>query len=177
MNLFGILGFLGDAIGSQITAVVDWAAGGFLTLFGDITAVAGVLGSFIDWVKGALRAVIGFLGGLWTWLRDSILTKIISWIRRAYEWLHNLMQPLLRWIQMERALLYQLWNTYVKPIMDFIQRLRRALLIFRLLGFKWAKELDAYLVKLENKINRAFLGAFQNLNILADWINYILDPF
>jgi hypothetical protein len=177
MDLFGFLGSLGDAIGGQLSSIVDWATAGFGTLFGDIVSVGGVLTSFIDWVKGAIGSIVSFLGGLWQWLRDSILTKIINWIRRAYEWLHNLLAPLIRWIQMERALLYQLWNTYVKPIMDFIQRLRRALLIFRLLGFKWAQELDAYLVKLENKINRAFLGAFQNLNILADWINWITDPF
>jgi hypothetical protein len=50
------------------------------------------------------------------------------------------------------------------------------LVLFRLLGFKWAKQLDQYLVNLENKINAGFLGAWKNLNILASWINWITDP-
>jgi hypothetical protein len=177
MDFFGLLGDLGDAIDSQLGAVVSWATAGFAALFGDISGVWGVLTSFISWVWGAVSAIVNFLRAMWDWLYNTILAKIIAAIHTIHEYLKNLFGPLIRWIQLERALLYRLWYTYVRPIMNFIQDLRRFLVIFRLLGFKWAKQLDQYLVDVENKINAAFLGAWKNLNILADWINWITDPF
>lgn len=176
MDFVGLFGFISDAVGSELTAIVDWATTGFSTLFGDIVSVGGVLGSFIDWVKGALNAIVAFLRGFWDWLKNISLKGIIDWIKRHWDALKRWLKQIKKNLDLYKRNLQDMWNLYVKPFMDFIQRLRRALFIFRLLGFQWAKDLDAYLVKLENKINRAFLGAFQNLNILADWINFILDP-
>lgn len=177
MDLLGLLGFLGDAIDSQIGAVIDWTFAGFNTLFGDISGVASTLGNFIKWAVGAIGAIVAFISALWKWLRDSIISKIITFIRQIIARIRQFLAPFIQWIQLERQLLYRLWYTYIRPLMNFIQDLRRFLLVFRLLGFKWAKQLDQYLVALENKINAAFLGALQNLNILANWINFILDPF
>jgi hypothetical protein len=176
MDFLSLLGFVGDAIDSQLQTVVSWAAGGFSTLFGDISGVWSVLSGFIDWAKKAVGGIVQFLTGLWTWLRDHILSKIINIIREIIARVKQFLAPLIRWIQLERALLLQTWNQYVKPILNFIQHLRQALVLFRLLGFKWAKQLDQYLVNLENKINAGFLGAWRNLNILASWINWITDP-
>jgi hypothetical protein len=58
-----------------------------------------------------------------------------------------------------------------------LQRLRRVLVLFRLLGFKWAQKLDARIQAIETALTNSFLAVFTNLNRLADWINFILDPF
>jgi len=176
MNLSGFLSFLGGAISSSTGAIVSWAAGGFATLFGNDTAIAGVLGSFIKWAIKAVGALAGFIGALWKWLRDSILKKIIDTIKRLHDYLKNLFKPITDLIDRYRVMLRRLFQQYVKPMLDFLQRVRRVLLVFRLLGFKWAKQLDARIVKIENEISAAFLGTWKNLNILSDWLNFIVDP-
>jgi len=177
MDILGFLSGLGDAIDGALGDVVTWTSGGFATLFGDISGVWDTLTSFISWVWGALTSILGFLSNLWAWLRDHILLKIITFLTSLFERLRQFFKPLIDAIHRQQQQMMLIWNIYIKPIMNFIQALRRFLLIFRLLGFKWAKQLDAYLVSLENKINLAFLGTLRNLNILADWINFILNPF
>ena len=98
-------------------------------------------------------------------------------ITRIHDYLSKIFGPLLKHIRQIIDAYRQLWNTYVKPIYDFLQRLRRVLVLFRLLGFKWAKQLDQRIVALENAITQSFLGVLANLNRLADWINFIIDPF
>lgn len=177
MNLSGLLSFIGGAITGSTGALISWAAAGFSTLFGNDTIIAGVLTDFIKWTTKAVGAIVGFIGALWNWLRDSILKKIIDTIRKIHDYLKNLFKPLTDMINRYRLMLRQLFQQYVKPILDFLQRVRKVLLIFRLLGFKWAKALDARIVKFENEISAAFLGTWRNLNILSDWINFIVDPF
>lgn len=176
MDLVSLLGFIGDAVDSQVSALAGWVLASFNTFWGNLTSIGGVLTDFISWAIKAVTAIASFLHDLWTWLHDHILSKIIDWIKRHFAWLIRWVKALKCYIQFEQQVLYQIWNTYIKPIMDFIQRLRRALLIFRLLGFRWAQQLDNYLVGVENKINRAFLATWINLNTLSNWVNWILDP-
>jgi hypothetical protein len=176
MNLSGLLSFIGGAISGSTGAIISWASAGFATLFGNDSAIASVLGNFIKWATGAIGAIVTFIGALWKWLRDSILKKLIDTIRKIHDYLKNLFKPITDMINRYRLLLRQLFQQYVKPILDFLQRVRKVLLIFRLLGFKWAKQLDARIVKFENEISAAFLGTWRNLNILSDWINFIVDP-
>lgn len=177
MDLLGFIGWVGESIGSQIAAVVQWATAGFGTLFDDITAVNSLFGGLRDWAYNTFASLFKFLDSLWTWLRDRILQRIIDLIQRIRDWLKKYLDPLLKIIDKYRRLLRDLWQTYVKPIYDFLQRVRRVLVIFRLLGFKWAKKLDERIVKLETALTDAFFAVYSNLNVLADWINYIIDPF
>ena len=73
MDLLGLLGWVSDGIGGQISAVVSWATGGFNTLFGDIAGVWGILEDFIKWATGAVGAIVSFLQALWNWLRNGPL--------------------------------------------------------------------------------------------------------
>ena len=177
MDILGFLGSLGDAISGELAAVVQWASDGFGKVFGDITAVWGVLQSFISYVMRAFDAIVGWLTTFWQWLRDNVLTPIIQTIQRLYDKIKPYIQAIEKWIKQEQQLLQNLYNQYIRPIMNLLQNIRRMLLIFRLLGFKWAQKLDARIQKIENEISAAFLGAWKNLNILADWINWIVDPF
>jgi hypothetical protein len=176
MDFSSLFSFIGDAIDSQVSALADFTVQGFGSVLGDITSLFGLQSGFIDWAKTAIHSIITWLSHVWDWLRNHILSKIISKIQDIISRLRKWLKPLIDWIKLERALLLQNWNQYIKPLLNFIQHLRQALVLFRLLGFKWAKSLDQYLVNLENKINAGFLGAWKNLNILASWINWITDP-
>ena len=177
MDPLSLLSWVGAAIDSQLSAVVTWATAGFNALLSNIFGLQGVLDGFIDWVKNALGSIVTWLGSLWAWLRDHVIDRLRDLFARIKDKLAKIFGPLKRMIDQYRRMLQQLWQIYVKPIYDFIQRLRRVLVIFRLLGFKWAKRLDARLVKIETAISDAFLAVWANLNQLSNWINYILDPF
>lgn len=177
MDFLGFLGGLIGDIGDDLDAIITWATGNFNALWENDTGILGVIGSLAGWVWRSFSAIVSFLAGIWNWLRDHILARILAFLTDLFNRLRQFFKPLIDAIHRQQQMMMLIWNIYIKPVLNFIQALRRFLLIFRLLGFKWAKQLDAYLVALENKISLAFLGALQNLNILANWINFILDPF
>jgi hypothetical protein len=176
MDWTSLFGFIGDAIDSQVGALADFTVSGFSSLLSDITGVWGVVTGLIGWVKSIIGGILGWIHDFWDWLKNISLSGIIDWIKRHWQALKDWLKQLKKNIDLYKKNLQDTWNLYVKPILNFIQNLRRAILIFRLLGFKWAKQLDQYLVDVENKINAAFLATWQNLNLLSNWINWILDP-
>jgi hypothetical protein len=128
--------------------------------------------------------LIGFLSSLRNFLRhlkDTILGHLIRDIwREAMKIklkLHQVLDPVLATIKRIRAIQQYYFDHLLKPYLDLIQRIRRVLVVFRLLHFRWADALDKYLVEREVQIQKLFLEARRDLNTLADWINFIVDPF
>jgi hypothetical protein len=60
--------------------------------------------------------------------------------------------------------------------MNFLQRIRAILVIFRLLHMKWAEALDQYIADLENRINQAFLSVESDLGRVEQWLQFFADP-
>lgn len=177
MDLLGLLGWTASAVTGQVAALVKWVVGGFGVLYGNDAMLSGFMG-------GALKAIWGVFTGLWKWLdsiykwiNSHIIQQLRDLINRIHDRLQKIFGPLLAQLRKEIALYRQLWLQYVKPIYDFLQRIRRVLVVFRLLGFKWAIALDNRIQGIENQLTAAFMGVLQNLNTLADWVNFIIDPF
>ena len=177
MNILGILGWAASAISGQIGAVIQWVMGGFGVLFGNDLAINSFLGSFGAAIWQVFSGLWGWLQSVWQWINTHIIQQLRNLIKSIHDKLEKIFGPLLKQIRAEIALYRQLWLQYVKPIFDLLQRIRRFLVLFRLLGFKWAQQLDARITKIESAIESAFFGVLQNLNQLANWINYIIDPF
>src|SRR5215471_3098732 len=177
MGMFALVSWASDAIDGQIAALVAWVTAGFGVLTADITATNSLLGGLGDAVHSVFSGLWTWLTNLWQWLNDHLIQKLKDLIDKIKDKLTKIFGPLLCHLKIEIDAYKKLWNTYVKPIFDFLQRVRRVLVIFRLLGFKWAKKLDQRIVALENAITQSFLGVLANLNRLADWINFIIDPF
>jgi len=147
---------------------------------GQVEAAFGGLGAMLGSLETALK---NFFAALWNWLQNvvewilhTLLPAIQAAINKIRTFLQNLLAPIVKWIQWEKAWLDNIYNQLIKPLMVFIQRLRSILIVFRLLGFKWASTLDTYLANLESRINNAFLKVRQDVNTLANWIDYIVDP-
>jgi hypothetical protein len=177
MDFLGLLGFVGNAIDAQINAVVLWTTAQFGVLYGDIANVEGFASDLATWTKGVLSTLWTWLQSLWQWLHDLLLVKLRDLLDKIHAKLKDIFGPLLAHIRQIIDAYRKLWLQYVKPIYDFLQRVRRVLVLFRLLGFRWAKRLDARIVALETAISNSFLYTLRNLNLLSDWINYIIDPF
>jgi len=177
MGMFALVSWASDAIDGQIAALVAWVTAGFGVLTADITATNSLLGGLGDAVHSVFSGLWTWLTNLWQWLNDHLIQKLKDLIDKIKDKLNKIFGPLLCHLRIAIDAYKKLWNQYVKPLFDFLQRVRRVLVIFRLLGFKWAKKLDQRIVALENAITQSFLGVLANLNRLADWINFIIDPF
>jgi hypothetical protein len=177
MGLADIIGAIGDAISSIGSDIAAFLNSAIAILWNDIQVVASVLQSVAAALWSALSTIWGWLTNAWDWLHTNVIAPIVDWIQNVTEWFSELIAPLKQWIQQWIAMYRWYWENIIKPGLDFIQRLRSFLVIFRLAGFKWAQELDAYLSNVEFKVENAFLAVWQNLNLLANWINFLVDPF
>ena len=174
-----------DRITSYVDGVAGWAAQTVASL-GVCTWKLGSAQLSVDnvvanaWLGGTITAALQnlgtFVGHVWDVLVNGVLLKLYNLVEKILAALRRFFDPLIKLLQAYKQLLDYYFNTYIKPIFDFLQRLRRILAIFRLLGFKWAAKLDQDLAALEGRIAAAFLKVQTSLNQVIDWITFITDP-
>jgi hypothetical protein len=145
----------------------------FDTLVGGInSALAFVWGI----LKGIVSSVAAFLQHLWNDIIKNVLRRILA----AYARLRGILAPIfshvLRWLMQARAILDYIFRRFIRPYLIMIQRTRQVLQLFRLLGFKWAKRLDARLAGIEAKIIGVFQAIRGPLNQLISFVGLIADP-
>ena len=177
MGLSDILGIIGGALKDGLSAVVAFINAQLAILWADIQSVLSALGGLAKWAYQAFSDTFDFIGKMWDWLRTKIIDPIISHVQAITDRVKKFLKPLTDLIKRYRKMMQDNYRLYVKPMIDFIQRIRRVLTVFRILGFKWAKQLDARLVKIETEIQSAFMASWKNLNILSDWVNFVVNPF
>jgi hypothetical protein len=129
-----------------------------------------------DILKGIFSGIAAFLSHLWNNVIQTVLRKILA----AYARLRGILAPIfnhvLRWLQQARAIIDYIFRRFVRPYLLMIQRTRQVLQLFRLLGFKWAKRLDARLAGIEAKIIGVFLAIRAPLNQLISFVGLLADP-
>jgi len=177
MDFSDILSWATDAIGTVASAIATFLNSTLAVLWDAIQSIISTLTSFIAWVWNAISQILSWLGSWWSWLKTNIIDPIISHLKNWLAWWKALLTPLVQWIHQVYEMEMWYYNNILKPALQFIQTLRQFLVVFRLLGFKWAAALDEYLEEAEEKIETAFLAVLQNLNLLSEWINFIVDPF
>jgi hypothetical protein len=177
MNFLDIFGSIADAIGTVAGTIGNYINLVLPIIWGDLQALADALKNAVSALWSALSSIWSWVKLAWDWLHNHVIAPIQDWIQNVTEWFSEWITPLKQWIDQWIQLYRWYWQNIIKPGLDFIQRIRQFLLIFRLAGFKWAAELDAYLQGVEFKVEGAFLAVWQNLNMLADWINFLVDPF
>lgn len=140
-------------------------------------AFGNIYNAAIDIGKGVLRGfgvAWGFIKKLYTDLLLPGWTKFWQWIDRARHWLEDFFRPIFEFLRRIREEILKFYDKWVRPILDTIEIARKALSVFKALGFEWAKKLDALLVQVEEKINAPFLFALQKLNEVINIIDRIV---
>lgn len=168
----GIIATIAQAINAIIAALVylwQLLVLVFQFLYNALVAIVNVL---VSAVKVVGRAIV------------HLFTEIIpNFLKRLFQDYLDLKAKITAWLQPVLRILLrirQLFQQYVlAPLLrtiNLIQHLRQFLVVFRLLGFKWAARLDNYLTKVEQKL-------IQNTLVLQSWINLaisvldlIIDP-
>jgi len=168
----GVIASLVDAINAIIAALEflwQLLILVFQFLYNALVAIVNVL------IKAVQVVVRGFV--------HFFTTILPNFIKRLFDDYLDLKAKITAWLQPVLRILLrirQLFNQYVHaPLLrtiNLIQHIRQFLVIFRLLGFKWAARLDNYLTKLEQQL-------VQNVLVIQSWINLaisvldlIIDP-
>lgn len=175
MGFLDFLSGIGDIFG-EIASLVSslfallWNAlvAVFNYLFG--LQVAVIQYSFLSFGK-----IADFFKKLWQDYVSIAIAKIFLEIKKLYDWLHHILDPLLRWLQKIR----KWYDTHVLPGMlkqlALIQRIRQYLVILRIFHVKWAQTLDNYLAEIQGRITASIALVRGALNQIISWIGLITD--
>lgn len=157
--------------------------------------ILNIIGKVLQTLVVAFRALTGILGNVLKghfsiftsaarWVSHAMSTLVKKWIpgliqevRSLYQKIRNLLKPVIDTIHRIRQIQQLYFDDYIRPVLNFIQHLRQALLILRLLHVKFATQLDQRLSAIESQITERFLEVLRSLNLVSDYLNYILDPF
>jgi hypothetical protein len=150
-------------------------------------ALYNVLAAALNFVWNTLVAVFNFvvqmfqkiakvLTGLWTNHLKPFFTTAINIIEGMFSALQQLAKIIQKVIQRIR----DFYNTWIGPaltdFLDFISRLRAALVVFRILGFNWAKKLDADLAGIQASVTKVIQDIVGSLNDAISILQVMVDP-
>jgi hypothetical protein len=121
-----------------------------------------------------LKKVWDFFGSVFERVIKPAWLKFWRWFDKFRKWLDDTFGPVLKWLQQVRKTLLDFWKTYVRPWLDLIDVTRRALRVLSSLGLGWARRLDAYLGRLEDKIQRPFMLLLAKVNEVINIVNRIV---
>lgn len=141
-----------------------------------ISQFSGWLGDVLSRLRTFFNSAWKWIKNLWDWLYNHILSDIINAALRLWKRVKPVIDNIVKWIKKIRAHEIAMFDQWVKPILNFIQRLRASLLIFRIFGFKWASKLDARLANIEQQLTQLYLSVLQDFNRVLSYLNLIIDP-
>lgn len=176
--------------------------GGIGSIFDPIVGLlAAAINAIIAFLRELVRVLAAVLNFLWAGElslgRFSLLgdTAILKWFRHVfssifqagmvnairhllslYQKLRAWLQKLKAWLDRLHALQQKYMVTALRRVINIIQRVRKVLVIFRLLHFKFAAKLDNWLAGIEGRIVSALFTVARKTNTLIAWLNWLFDP-
>jgi len=190
-NLLPFVPFLVGQFGFNFGDIGAYLEGLLVDLINFLVAVLDYIWQVLVVVANFIFSVLQFIwkfattlfadierGFKWIWqtVIKGALTKIIDVVVKVRAWLQKVFGPTIRYLQKIRRWIDWAFNKYVKPVLDLIQHIRQVLTVFRLLGFKWAKKLDALLAKIQQDILKVYTTIRAELNKVISYLQIIADP-
>jgi hypothetical protein len=117
-----------------------------------------------------------FLRGVWDNFFKKIFGGLLNAVTKGWLWLEDHLDKLLDFLKKVRKWIDRIFNTYIKPILNFIHKIRQVLYVLKLLHIKWAEALDRRLAQIESKIAGVVLEIRGHLNALIDVVSLVIDP-
>lgn len=176
MGLLDLVGLFGNAIGQSflnIGSVISTVVNGILSV---LAGLAGVLTQIYGDLTKVFQKLSLFLLHVWRWLAKTWLGKLVREIIKIRDKIDNWLKPILKQIQIMRQQEELLYKLYIQPVLNFISRMRQALILLRAMHVKFAAQLDQDLAEIQGKIAQVVIDARAQLNALAGYINVVLDP-
>jgi hypothetical protein len=155
-------------VGDILGAIFGWFSG---------------LGNFLEglaqlwsWLLKLLSGIVQLMQRIWDFIVKRLLAGILDALRAAAQWLEARLQPIIDFLTRLRALLQRLFNTYVRPVLIVLQRIRQFVHLLALLHVHIAQRLDAFLAKLQGKIIQGFYTVTAAINTLTQILLALEDP-
>lgn len=165
--IFGLFQGAIDAIVASLVVAVQIAQIAIVSLWNALKAAGVAL------MTGFAKAW-DFLKPLYTDLLKPAWQKFWTWFDTARAWLEKTFGPILQFLRTVRDTLLKYWQEFVQPWLDLIDVTRKGLRVLAALGLDWARQLDAELGKLEDKIQAPFLYLLGKLNEVINAVNLVV---
>lgn len=130
--------------------------------------------------KGIGEALVRGARRTWDFLEDTYehvirpaWEKLSAWYTRARRWLEDTIKPIYDFLTRLRREIEKFYDRWVRPILDAIDITRRVLGIFRAFGWEWSVTLDAYLTRLQERIDQPFRLVVAKINETINAVNRI----
>jgi hypothetical protein len=122
-----------------------------------------------------VQAVGKFLSHIWTNFFKAIWTKALKYLQAAHRWLEAKLAPVLKILRNILARIDYNYKHFIRPLLNMLQKIRQVLLILRLMHIGFAKQLDRYILELEQKLTKAFLTTRGIFTSLINVVNAVID--
>jgi hypothetical protein len=163
--LFGGL-FGGGDVGKLTSAVNQ--------LRSSLASTAQALYRFAWTIAVGLGALLEALHDLFVGWLDSLRSLVKNIATAVWHALGKLIPTVLAIIKKLRSVLDNIYQKYIRPVLQWIQVLRKWLAIAKLLHIPFAAKLDSILVRIQSKILAPFLYVLRTLNGIGNWVNLIV---
>lgn len=190
-------GGVGGGIGTVISTALDYIPiigpilGGIASwLFGgsDISGLTKAVKQLSQEVTNLGDSITRFtwsvadgLGGLWeadALIWDNFIDQFWTNFKNVWKalWKHlaETIPTILKILHDGRQLLDKIYQKYIRPLMNWIQLLRRWLTLLKLLHVPFAQKLDKILTQIQGAVFTPFLYVLRWLNGYGAWYNVIL---
>lgn len=169
--LGGLLGVL-SAIGAELAQI-------FVALLNVIVSVFQFVWSTLVNVFNFLykigTTVVKFFHHVWDLFFKGIWPRVLSVLRKVHDFLEAKLGPIISFLKKYRALLDRNFRLYIKPILNFLQRIRQVLAVLKLLHIQFAKVLDQKIAQLEGILTKNFLQLRGVITSILNAVNAVVD--
>lgn len=147
---------------------------GFVDLSSALSETAHGLLRFAWRIARALGWLLRGMQTAWVRVLRPLLEQMVRLAGRVRRLLERDLPRLIRLIERIRRRVLDLYERYTRPMLIQIQRIRRMLIILRLFRVKWAEQLDARLVQVQERLLLPIRVALAHLAIVELWLNAIV---
>lgn len=170
-------------VATIISAIFGIGGGGDVKqLANQVQQFEGAVNQALDLIKRAWWALANALGALLQAFHDALvglihaiwdeLKKLVSMLGKLItEGLAKVTQA----IRVLRQVLNDVYRNYIRPVLQWLQYVRRFLAILQALHVPFAAKLDSILVKIEGRIIAPYLYVLRSINGVANWVNLIVN--
>jgi hypothetical protein len=125
-------------------------------------------------IANGMGALLQAFATAWDNFFDALWQDVKAIWKAVWCALATVLPKIIQIIKNVRTFLDTIYQKYLRPILNYLQILRKYLYILRLLHVPFAAKLDRVVGQIQSAIIGPFLWVFRTLNQYANWVNVIL---
>lgn len=129
---------------------------------------------FGDLLKWAGGKIVAILQRFWSGVLKPLLGKLEDFVRWVQRQLQRIFGPIIDFLETVAKRIREFYDTFIRPVLDIIDAIRQVLRLLGDFGIKWARELDRFLAKMQEEIDRPFRFILSQINRLLGILERII---